>query len=144
MNCKYCGKTEATAEDYKTIPEGQGEHLCWASSGYECVSAEEALDTARERIAALEAELAKAQRIYTRCPACNNDTLTNNDGHLLCTWHECPDPTLIAKAREPRVCGLTFDAFVEVISKCGWYPRNDAQYDNIRRLWNNWIKEVAP
>jgi hypothetical protein len=34
-------------------------------------------------------------RIYTRCPACKNDTLTINEGHLLCTWHVCPDPTLI-------------------------------------------------
>lgn len=35
------------------------------------------------------------ERIYTRCPACGNDTLTINKGHLLCTWHECKDPTLI-------------------------------------------------
>jgi hypothetical protein len=34
-------------------------------------------------------------RIYTRCPACHNDTLTINRGHLLCTWHVCPYPTLI-------------------------------------------------
>ena len=36
-------------------------------------------------------------RIYTRCPACFNETLCINEGHLLCTWHECPDPTLIDK-----------------------------------------------
>lgn len=42
-------------------------------------------------------------RIYTRCPACHNDTLTINKGHLLCTWHDCPDPTLIERAgdRQP-------------------------------------------
>ena len=34
-------------------------------------------------------------RIYTRCPSCHNDTLTINDGHLLCTWIDCKDPTLI-------------------------------------------------
>lgn len=35
-------------------------------------------------------------RIYTRCPACRNDTLTiNDDKHLLCTWYRCPDPTAI-------------------------------------------------
>jgi hypothetical protein len=34
-------------------------------------------------------------RIYTRCPSCHNDTLTLNKGHLLCTWHECKDPTAI-------------------------------------------------
>jgi hypothetical protein len=35
------------------------------------------------------------RRIYTRCPSCHNDTLTLNNGHLLCTWHECKDPTAI-------------------------------------------------
>lgn len=39
-------------------------------------------------------------RIYTRCPACFKDTLTINDGHLLCTWHVCPDPTMIDKLGE--------------------------------------------
>ena len=34
-------------------------------------------------------------RIYTRCPACHNDTLTINNGRLLCTWIECRNPTLI-------------------------------------------------
>ena len=34
-------------------------------------------------------------RIYTRCPACHKDTLTINRGHLICTCHVCPDPTLI-------------------------------------------------
>lgn len=33
--------------------------------------------------------------IYTKCPACGHATLTINDGHLLCTWIYCPDPTLI-------------------------------------------------
>lgn len=38
----------------------------------------------------------KSPRIYTRCPACHNDTLTvNADKHLLCTWIDCPNPTLI-------------------------------------------------
>ena len=41
------------------------------------------------------------QRIFTRCPACHNDTLTINDGRLLCTWHECPDPTMIDRIGEP-------------------------------------------
>lgn len=39
--------------------------------------------------------LAPCPRIYTRCPACNNSTLTIYEGHLLCTWIGCPDPTLI-------------------------------------------------
>jgi hypothetical protein len=37
-------------------------------------------------------------RIYMRCPACKNDTLTINEGHLLCTWHACPDPTMIDRS----------------------------------------------
>jgi hypothetical protein len=51
-----------------------------------------------------------ATRIYTRCPACKNDTITINDKHLLCTWIDCPDPTLIehlekaiAAAQKPLV-----------------------------------------
>lgn len=46
-------------------------------------------------------EESKIPRIYTRCPACFNDTLTIKKGHLLCTWHACPDPTLI-DATEPQ------------------------------------------
>lgn len=42
-----------------------------------------------------------SERIFTRCPACGNDTLTINDGHLLCTWHTCPDPTLIDRPQQP-------------------------------------------
>lgn len=38
------------------------------------------------------------ERIYTRCPSCQNDTLTINKGHLLCTWHECKDPVSIDQA----------------------------------------------
>jgi hypothetical protein len=33
-------------------------------------------------------------RIFTRCPACHNDTLVINKGHLLCTWIKCPSPTV--------------------------------------------------
>lgn len=40
--------------------------------------------------------MSDSPRIYTRCPSCGNDTLTiNDDKHLLCTWIECPHPTLI-------------------------------------------------
>lgn len=35
-------------------------------------------------------------RIYTHCPSCGKDTLTiNEDKHLICTWIDCKDPTLI-------------------------------------------------
>jgi hypothetical protein len=44
-------------------------------------------------------------RIYTRCPACHNDTLTINKGQLLCTWHKCKDPTLIDRLGEPERAG---------------------------------------
>jgi hypothetical protein len=45
------------------------------------------------------AERAQSPRIYTRCPACHNDTLTlNDDKHLLCTWYKCPDPCSIDHA----------------------------------------------
>lgn len=43
-----------------------------------------------------------SDRIFTRCPACKNDTLTINGGHLLCTWHECPDPTQIERGDETQ------------------------------------------
>lgn len=42
-------------------------------------------------------------RIYTRCPACKNDTLTiSSKGRLLCTWHECPNPVAIERMCEPQ------------------------------------------
>ncbi len=41
-------------------------------------------------------------RIYSRCPACHNDTLTINRGRLLCTWYQCSDPTLIDRLGEYR------------------------------------------
>lgn len=41
-------------------------------------------------------------RIYTRCPSCHKDTLTINEGHLLCTWHACDDPTLIDRIGETQ------------------------------------------
>jgi hypothetical protein len=44
-------------------------------------------------------------RIYTRCPACHNDTLVINKGKLLCTWHECPDPTRIDRLGEVKDAG---------------------------------------
>lgn len=47
-------------------------------------------------------------RIYTRCPACGNDTLTiNDDRHLLCTWHRCPDPGAIEKTADLRATVAT-------------------------------------
>jgi hypothetical protein len=45
----------------------------------------------------------KHPRIYTRCPSCHCDTLTINNGRLLCTWHECKDPTMIDRMGELRL-----------------------------------------
>lgn len=42
-------------------------------------------------------------RIYTRCPACKMSTLVVNNGKLLCTWHKCPDPTLIDRIWEGTI-----------------------------------------
>ena len=39
-------------------------------------------------------------RITTRCPACHFTTLVINCGQLICTWHKCPDPTLIHRQGE--------------------------------------------
>lgn len=60
-----------------------------------------------------------SERIFTRCPACGNDTLTVDDArHLVCTWLACPDPTLIDRAadivtqfrqQEWDIAGLTAD-----------------------------------
>ena len=38
--------------------------------------------------------------ITTRCPSCHFTTLVINCGQLLCTWHKCPDPTLIHRQGE--------------------------------------------
>lgn len=47
-------------------------------------------------------------RIFSRCPSCRNDTLTLNKGHLLCTWHDCKDPTLIDRVGdEPTMFNVT-------------------------------------
>ena len=59
-------------------------------------------------------------RIYTSCPACHNDTLTVNDGHLLCTWHECPDPTLIDRIGAPG----THPPCADDTHRLNWLERN--------------------
>lgn len=98
----------------------------------------------------------ETQRIYTRCPACGNDTLIVNNGHLLCMWHACPDPTRIDRcqpdvskgAKENAVgdaervlaglfygqSNLTLDAsktkanqVVAVMREFGWSPTGDSR-----------------
>lgn len=34
--CPRCDKQKATQRDYDHIPEGEGDHLCWAPFGSEC------------------------------------------------------------------------------------------------------------
>ena len=47
-----------------------------------------------------DTENSACPRIQTRGPCCHNNTLTVNSGHLLCTWLECKDPTLIDRVSE--------------------------------------------
>jgi hypothetical protein len=54
MKCKYCQREMATESDYETIPEGEGEHLCWRDYGERCIDADTALDNARAEIATLK------------------------------------------------------------------------------------------
>ena len=61
MKCRYCQKELATQADYDAIPEDAGEHLCWSDYGQPCMDAEQALDIARARIAALEAARENAE-----------------------------------------------------------------------------------
>lgn len=44
----------------------------------------------------------KHPRIYSRCPACLNDTLILNKGKLLCTWFECKNPTVMDWVGQPE------------------------------------------
>jgi hypothetical protein len=59
-------------------------------------------------------------RIYTRCPSCHNDTLTVNKGHLLCTWHACPNPTLIDKILDEWRRFCQYDQSVTAQAKELW------------------------
>lgn len=74
------------------------EHHKYDPDCLECLDAMNASETSELAPAACSAAV---PRIYTRCPACHNSCLTINNGHLLCTWLECPDPTLIDRIGEP-------------------------------------------
>ena len=56
-------------------------------------------------------------RIYSRCPACGNDTLTINKGHLLCTWHDCPSPTAIDHAGQIVEDGRILNAALKIFTE---------------------------
>lgn len=58
-------------------------------------SAQQAPIIIHDDIFALVITIGRAPRIFTRCPACHNDTLSIHEGHLFCTWITCPNPTLI-------------------------------------------------
>lgn len=52
--CLYCDSPKASDEEWETIPEGEGGHLCWG----ECrISAEEALVRVRQERDALAARI---------------------------------------------------------------------------------------
>jgi len=73
MKCKYCQKDVATQADYDTIPEGEGDHLCWSDFGERCIDAEEAMDNARAEIDTLKRQLevlAKEFSKHGRCAEC--------------------------------------------------------------------------
>jgi hypothetical protein len=57
VKCKYCEREIADNFDFETIPEGEGDHLCWRTYGEKCVDAETALDNARAKIDALEKQV---------------------------------------------------------------------------------------
>lgn len=61
----------------------------------------------------------ESPRIYTRCPSCRNDTLTiNDDKHLLCTWIDCKDPTLVDRSvAHNDLLSLHIKELDEVIAK---------------------------
>lgn len=56
-----------------------------------------------------------SERVYSRCRACRNDTLMINEGRLLCTWHACPDPTLIDRLGEPERTQTRAEAEIELL-----------------------------
>lgn len=57
----------------------------------------------------------KSRSISTRCPACRNTTLMIcDDGDLVCSWVECPDPTLLHRMMnaQPGTLPAPVDAMV--------------------------------
>lgn len=75
---------------------------------------------------AIDFARAKALRIFTRCPACGNDTLIINDGHLLCTWHECKDPCAIENGHKDRAFAETIARLESELSSGGHSVRMSA------------------
>lgn len=72
----------------------------------------------------------KHPRIYSRCPACLNDTLTLNKGRLLCTWFECKNPTVMDWVGQPEWQNL----FAESVNK---------EMDQLRAELTNFRRNVA-
>lgn len=66
MKWRYWEKEIAAQEDL-TLPEGEGERLCWSDFGVPCNSdAEEALDVARGRITELYTALQESLKLQKR------------------------------------------------------------------------------
>jgi hypothetical protein len=64
VKCKYCERELADNFDYETIPEGEGEHLCWRTYGEKCVDAETALANARAKIASIEKQVVELREAW--------------------------------------------------------------------------------
>lgn len=92
---------------------------------------ENTVDALRAQLSALQSATNRSPRIYTKCPACHSDTLTiNDDKHLLCTWIDCPNPTLIDKLGEatPQDHAQAIEIAKDEISY--WYANPDEVYAN--------------
>lgn len=72
--CQYCGKPLANDEDFDTITEGKGEHLCWARFDRCLVGPDGAADRLRAEMKRLESDsimlgqIASIVRRYCRTP----------------------------------------------------------------------------
>lgn len=110
-----------------------GSHDTWAS-------AVASFAIADSNLSALQSATIRSPRIYTKCPACHNDTLTiNDDKHLLCTWIECPNPTLIDKLGEAtpqdhaRVIEMVADRLANALGE--WFNERSKKGYMIRDEW---------
>ena len=83
----------------------------------------------------------KSTRILTRCPACGNDTLTINAGHLLCTWVDCKDPTRIDLPEAPLLFVRPWKAMTdaELTAAFATWGQTDTRY---RAVWEVLSREL--
>lgn len=88
---------------------------------------------------AVNAEVAAhVPRIYSKCPACSNDTLTIHEKHLLCTWVDCPNPTMVSNM--PAVLRAAWEDGLRVARS---YGDNffHCQGEQKERKWMRFVKQ---